>query len=107
MNPKPITASGVDVEPIDWKQRERNDIALAVSALSQIANRNHSGKVFVELMQREHRTLQQSMTGLMLKWFEHLASLNENYYDLRNQDSVAVAKVIMKALDGRTGLSYI
>jgi len=82
----------------DWKQKELVDVQIAVSALSICANRSHSAKIFVDEMSREHRTLQQSMTGLMLIWFEHLSKLNDNQYDLRNEDSVRIAKVIMKAI---------
>jgi hypothetical protein len=50
-------------------------------------------------MSREHRTHQQSVTGLMLEWFKYLASLDENHrYDLRNEASVKLAKKIIDAI---------
>ena len=60
-------------------------------------------------MSREHRTLQQVMTGLMLSWFEHLASLSDKpgHYDLRNEASVKVAKKVMEATGGVTRLPLI
>jgi hypothetical protein len=57
-------------------------------------------KLFINAMNREHRTIQQNMAGLMLAWFAHLATLPESHYDLRNTDSVNAAKTMMKALDG-------
>jgi hypothetical protein len=56
-------------------------------------------KFFVEAMHGEHRTLQQSFTGLALAWLKHLASLNEGQYDLRNKASVEVAKKLVGKLD--------
>ena len=86
-------------EHIDWQKKERDDMAAAVRALSDCANRGHSGKLFVEFMAQEHRTLQQQMTGLFLAWMAHLASLNDNYYDLRNEDAVKLSKVCIRAID--------
>ena len=57
----------------------------------------------VEFMKRQHRTLQQSMTEVMLHWFKHLASLNENDYDLRNEHSVKIAKMIRERLEKEWG----
>jgi hypothetical protein len=84
---------------IDWRQKERDDVQAAVRALSDCANRSHSSAIFVEFMSQEHRTLQQSMTGLFLAWMKHLSSLNDNYYDLRNEDSVRLSKVCIRAID--------
>ena len=38
-------------------------------------------------------------TGLFLAWMQHLASLNDNYYDLRNEDAVKLSKVCIRAID--------
>jgi len=89
----------MDTPKTDWQQKERDDIAAAVRALSDCANRSHSAKIFVEFMAQEHRTLQQQMTGLFLAWMQHLASLNDNYYDLRNEDAVKLSKVCIRAID--------
>ena len=69
-----------------------------VNALSNFANgmmQSH-GNEFIQCMAREHRTLQQSFTGLCLKWLTHLASLKEFEYDGRNEASVKLAKEIME-----------
>ena len=89
------------------QQQERDDVRDAVRLLSRIANKGSSPKLFVEEMSREHRTLQQVMTGLMLSWFEHLAELPEGHYDLRNEASVKVAKKVMEATGGVTRLPLI
>jgi hypothetical protein len=70
----------------------------AVRALSDIIGRSSSRKLFVEFAAQDHRTRQQSLTGVMLAWFEHLASLNEHGYDLRNEASVVIAKKIINAI---------
>ena len=44
-----------------------------------------------------HRTLQQRFTGLCLAWLNHLASLKEGEYDLRNEASVKTARKIKAA----------
>ena len=54
----------------------------------------------VELMSREHRTLQQQMTQVCLLWLEHLTSLEEhNGYDLRNEASVKLAKRLLSEVE--------
>jgi hypothetical protein len=52
---------------------------------------------FVEQMACEHRTLQQNFTRMCAAWLEHLASLNENQYDARNEASVEYAKKAVEA----------
>ena len=52
-------------------------------------------KEFIEGMNREHRTLQQSFTKLCLMWIENCAS--EDYrFDLRNQDSHTISETILE-----------
>lgn len=60
-------------------------------------------KKFVAKMACEHRTLQQTFTGICLSWLGHLSTLNENQYDARNEFSVKVAKEIAAAL-GNAGI---
>lgn len=62
---------------------------------------------FVERMGREHRTLQQGFTRLCVAWLEHLASLNENQYDARNESSVLYAKKVVEATHNCSGLPTI
>lgn len=58
---------------------------------------NSHMKDFINQMATEHRTLQQSFTGLCVKWFEHLATTE--YYDARNEASVELAKQLKPILD--------
>lgn len=52
---------------------------------------NKEMEVFVQALAREHRTLQQSSTKLMLKWIEHAAS-DQYRMDGRNQQTHLVCK---------------
>ena len=53
----------------------------------------------VELMSRDHRTLQQQMTRVCVMWLEHLAALEEPGYDLRNEASVKLAKRLLSEVE--------
>jgi len=50
---------------------------------------------FVDELSRQHRTLQQQVTGVMVGWLLHLASLPDNWYDARNEASVRFARRVM------------
>ena len=52
---------------------------------------NKEMDVFVQALAREHRTLQQSSTKLMLKWIEHAAS-DQYRMDGRNESTHNVCK---------------
>ena len=54
---------------------------------------------FAKAMGRQHRTLQQNFTKVCFAWIQHLASLEENQYDLRNEASVKAAKKIVAGVD--------
>ena len=56
-------------------------------------------KKFVAKLATEHRTLQQTFTGICLNWLAHLSQLSEYEYDALNEYSVRVAKKIAKALE--------
>ena len=56
-----------------------------------VNNMTHDPKEFAEAMSRQHRTLQQNFTGACVAWLQHLASLDEGQYDLRNEASVQLA----------------
>ena len=58
---------------------------------------------FIELMSREHRTLQQSFTRLCLKWLEHIAS-DDYRTDDRNQGSHVTAKALIEAFNKQRGM---
>ena len=54
----------------------------------------------IELMSREHRTLQQQMTQVCVMWLKHLSTLEEhNGYDLRNEASVKLAKRLLSEVE--------
>jgi hypothetical protein len=78
------------------QETEAEDIVRLFSAYI-----NHGGKAeyIVDALEREHRTLQQQMTSVMLSWFIHLSGLESNWYDLRNEFSVRVAKAIRPVLE--------
>ncbi len=59
---------------------------------------SHKPEDFIAHMSCQHRTLQQSFTRLCLAWFQHLASLEDNQYDLRNAESVRISKMVVTAL---------
>ena len=66
-------------------------------AITDFVNSSNKEKhqEFIESFSWQHRTLQQSAFGLMLKTIEHMAS--ENYQtDARNEDSKKVAQTIIK-----------
>jgi hypothetical protein len=52
-------------------------------------------KAFIEEMNREHRTLQQSFTKLCLAWLENCAS-DDYHFDGRNEQSHGIAKDVLK-----------
>ena len=78
------------------KEQEAND---CIRALSNYVNHYSDFQPLVQAMACEHRTLQQMMTGFMLKWFIHLSELHENWYDLRNEASVKIAKQIVNNVE--------
>lgn len=57
---------------------------------------------FVDTMLSEHRTLQQTFTGLCLSWFSALAKQHDRgRFDGRNEFSCKIAKVVQeKIIDG-------
>ena len=56
---------------------------------------------FVEQVQRSHRTLQQSLFGLMLSCMKAWAEAeNSGRYDLRNEYTVQTSAKIMALVDG-------
>lgn len=81
---------------------------LAAELLGRLANRmdeNHI-PIFVSALAQEHRTLQQTTTRLMLEWFKHLSNLKEYEYDLRNEHSVKVARMIRERLESEWGSAW-
>lgn len=82
------------------ERADRDRAAVAVKAMSSFVNlMGFGGEQFVAQMAREHRTLQQCFTGLMILWLRHLATLTENQYDARNQGSVELAKKLVGSVE--------
>ena len=59
-------------------------------------NYEETSQLFNEAMSREHRTLQQNFTRLVLKWIEYMAS-DEYRTDGRNEQSKQMANTILDA----------
>ncbi len=61
--------------------------------LTDFVNSSNSEKYdeFIEIFSNQHRTLQQSAIGLMLRVIEHVAS-DDYKTDLRNEDSQKIAR---------------
>lgn len=73
----------------------------AVDTMTQFVNPMSNSEAinkFIELMSRDHRTLQQSFTKLCVHWLHHLSKLEEGDYDLRNEASVKLAKKLMSSV---------
>jgi len=81
----------------------------AVDAFSDFVNNmSMQPKEFAELVMREHRTLQQSMFGVMLETIKMWAEMSESgRYDLRNEYTVKTSKKIMELLDNNTYTPFI
>jgi len=84
------------------QQKKIDEAQGVVDTVSRYVNcfgADEMSKLFVERMSREHRTLQQAFTRLCFMWIQHLAKLESNHYDLRNEASVKAAKKIMSHVD--------
>lgn len=89
------------------RRAEANEARDAVRALSHFVNRmGHSQSLLIEELAREHRTLQQSITETMLRWFAHLAMLKEYEYDDRNKASVQMARQIASMMEAKYGTGW-
>jgi hypothetical protein len=59
-------------------------------------------KEFIQEMNKEHRTLQQSFTKLCLAWLENCAS-EDYHFDGRNEDSHRISKEIVEGFRDAKG----
>jgi len=85
-----------------------NEVQEVADQVSSMVNGSRSvGKEFVACMAREHRTLQQSFTGVCFEWIKHLASLKAGEYDMRNEAAVQACKKIMENHEYDLSLPYI
>lgn len=83
------------------KEEEIRELASAVANLGVSGGDRHK---FVDAMLREHRTLQQAFTKLVVDW---LKALSESRYDLRNEASVKLAQALVPVIEDMPGLPYI
>ena len=81
------------------KPEIKGDKMIVEMVFNHINNFFFDPKAFVEFASRQHRTLQQTFTNLCFAWIRHLASLEENQYDGRNEYSVKVAKEIVEKVE--------
>ena len=85
-----------------------NESEAAEVMADAVNNMGFKNKLFVDRMARQHRTLQQSFTGVCLAWLYHCGGLEEGWYDLRNQASVEAGKKIRTVLgEYGDGLPFI
>jgi len=87
------------------RERERYEQAKEVlEVLSSFVNNfNCPEDHFVEAFHREHRTLQQSMIGLMLKVMADLAEKPDTHIDARNQAARDTCRKMFELFEAEMG----
>lgn len=87
------------------RERERYDQAKEVlEVLSKFVNNfNCPEEHFVEAFNREHRTLQQSMIGLMLKVMASHAEKPDTHIDARNEASRDTCRKMFELFEKEIG----
>lgn len=92
----------------DWAREAKEQGTAVARQVSDLLNGYGSEReqAFIEAMKYEHRTLQQSFTGLCLRWLKDLSERQEHEYDLRNEHSVKVAKMIRARLEEEWGPAW-
>lgn len=78
---------------MDREQELAKTIANAVNTFS------FDDKAFCETMAQEHKTLQQTFTGLCLSWIRHCGSLEPWQIDGRNEASAKTCKMIAQFME--------
>ena len=95
----------------DIREAKKNEAAKkAVEALTNFVNCSYDSKSFCMLMTQEHRTLQQSVTRLMIDWLRQLIANKEaRFIDGRNEAAANAAEIMIDALEkaGIHNLPYI
>ena len=81
-----------------------NGDELAMLLLKFINNMAVDDDEFVRGLTESHRTLQQSIMRIFIKFVAAMSVKEEGFYDLRNEASVKLAREIMKL---NTGLPFI
>ena len=68
----------------------------------------HSDEGFVRGITTLHRTLQQSVFGIIIKLIYKWAEMHDSgRFDLRNEDTVVLCKKITEALGEQKGVAHI
>jgi len=86
------------------------DPAEAAKAMSDFVNNmSLNERAFVEEMNKEHRTLQQSFTGLCFAWIRHCAEKYEKgLYDGRNEAACKLsAEIVENVEDMQYNLPFV
>jgi hypothetical protein len=77
----------------------RNEREGEAQAVADVVTRylNHSNPSdLAKAIGRDHRTLQQLFTRVCVEWINNLSKLESGGYDLRNADSVELAKSLVE-----------
>jgi len=81
---------------------KQDQVENAVEVMINLVNvmSNDKSVMFAQEMAKQHRTLQQSFTGLCMEWMKELARMDEcNCYDGRNEASVKLGTAIVTQID--------
>lgn len=106
-----MLAEGISAEDADATlARLRADIAqedaeyVARMLTDYVNSMTFDSAPFAAAMDRQHRTLQQSVFGMFLNWTVGLAAKTDDQYDARNSYAVKVARAMV---DGAREWIYI
>jgi hypothetical protein len=85
---------------------EKKKVKTVVEALSNFVN-NYScpNREFAKQVMNEHRTLQQGMMRLFIATIEEWAK--QEYYDLRNEDTIMLSRKIVETIQGESYLRFV
>lgn len=89
----------------EWEVKEKEvgeEFAETLSKFVNIMNGDERQVYAILKMANQHRTLQQNMTRFCVGWLEHLAVLSKDsdrYSDLRNEDSMKLAKEFVEKME--------
>jgi hypothetical protein len=86
-----------EVVRISAREERAKKLANEVSDfLNGTSGRNEDLKVFLDVIAKDHRTLQQLFTKLCFQWIE---KCSQNEFDDRNAYSVRLCKEVMKVVE--------
>jgi hypothetical protein len=79
----------------------------AVRSINNMANgMAFRDEIFVEEIMKMHRTSQQRTFAAMLACIKHWASLNADEYDMRNQWTVEISRLMIDALGKKAMIKH-